>query len=428
VNFLKTFETLDSTSAKNLLLLFSVGLLFWTSITTLLPTLPAYIEDIGGTTQEVGIVMGCFAIGLLLSRTWLGNLADRRSRQLVVLIGTLVGGTAPLGYLLVQAIAPLMVIRAFHGISIAAFTTGYSALVVDLSPVKQRGELLGYMSLAVPIGMAVGPALGGFLHESWGYKPLFAISAALGLLAAILATQIREADPEQISTQGQKTVPQTRSFWELAIAPSLLVPGLVLLLIGIVFGTLASFLPLFMRVLHLNLNAGWFYTAAAMASFTSRFWSGRASDRHGRGIFITGSLACYALSMLLISFANTPQAFILAAVLEGTGSGILIPMVLALISDRSHAHERGRVFAVCTTGFDLGMAIAGPAIGGLSLFLTYRDLFVLSSLLALLALLLFVSQSGKNFNQSFRFALGKSRDSYALEGQLFPHQQHASKS
>lgn len=61
-----------------------------------------------------------------------------------------------------------MINRAFHGVSIAAFTTGYSALVVDLSPPKQKGELIGYMSLAVPIGMAIGPAMGGIfrgLHQ-----------------------------------------------------------------------------------------------------------------------------------------------------------------------------------------------------------------------------------------------------------------------
>ncbi|NJQ96982.1 MAG: MFS transporter, partial [Hydrococcus sp. CSU_1_8] len=81
-----------------------------------------------------------------------------------------------------QSIYPLMAIRAFHGISIAAFTTGYSALVVDISPLKQRGELIGYMSLAVPIGMAIGPALGGYLQDSIGYTPLFLVSAGLGLL------------------------------------------------------------------------------------------------------------------------------------------------------------------------------------------------------------------------------------------------------
>ena len=86
---------------KNLIFLFVAGLFFWISITLLLPTLPTYIQDVGGTTQQVGLVMGCFAIGLLVSRTWLGKIADQRGRKLVVLIGAFVAGTAPLGYIFI---------------------------------------------------------------------------------------------------------------------------------------------------------------------------------------------------------------------------------------------------------------------------------------------------------------------------------------
>lgn len=84
--------------------------------------------------QQVGLVMGAFAIGLILSRPMLGKLADQRSRKLVVLIGMAVVAIAPLGYLFVDSIPLLLVIRAFHGICIAAYTAGNSALIVDLSP------------------------------------------------------------------------------------------------------------------------------------------------------------------------------------------------------------------------------------------------------------------------------------------------------
>ncbi|WLT40083.1 hypothetical protein NON20_14110 [Synechocystis sp. B12] len=48
---------------------------------------------------------------------------------------------APLGYLLTATVGALMAIRAFHGICLAAYTTGYNSLVVDLSPPQQRGKL-----------------------------------------------------------------------------------------------------------------------------------------------------------------------------------------------------------------------------------------------------------------------------------------------
>ena len=417
---MKAWNALEKNTKQKLTSLFLAGLLFWISITLLLPTLPTYIQAIGGTTGQVGMVMSCFAIGLLASRTWLGKIADSRSRKLVILIGAAVAAIAPIGYLLVDSIIGMAQIRAFHGISIAAFTIGYSALVVDLAPLQHRGTLIGYMNLAVPIGMSVGPALGGFLQasgksyvpEGTGYEVLFAVSIVCGGLAFLLASQIEESSlPESESATGRKK----RNFWQLTKDPSLFVPTLVLLLIGLVFGTLVAFLPLFIKELQLEFNVGFFYTAVAIASFSVRLFVGQASDRYGRGLFISGSLVCYIISMLLLAKAETPVMFILAAIAEGTGAGILIPLVLALIADRSYANERGQVFALCMGGFDVGIAMGGLTLGSLAGVLGgYRGIFSLAAALSALALLIFMTQVGKNLRHSLFFALGKAQDNYAL--------------
>jgi MFS family permease len=161
---MKTLNQLEPYQRQSLLVLFITGLLFWTSIAILLPTLPAYLDSIGINQQQLGLIIGAFAVGLLVTRPTLGKLADARGRKFVLLIGTAVAAIAPLGYLTVTSIPWLMLIRAFHGISIAAFTTAYSALVVDLAPPKQRGEIIGLMSLTNPVGVALGPAIGGYLQ------------------------------------------------------------------------------------------------------------------------------------------------------------------------------------------------------------------------------------------------------------------------
>jgi MFS family permease len=396
--------------------LFTAGLLFWFSMTSLLPVLPLYIQDVGGTKQQVGLVMGCFAIGLILSRTWLGQLADRRGRKIIILIGTAVAATAPLGYLIVQSIPALMALRAFHGISIAAFTTGYSALVVDLSPVKQRGELIGYMSLAIPMGMAIGPALGGYIEANFGYTPLFLASASSGFLAWLGAWQVKEKlkttkiNLEQDNLQGEPN----RNFRQLLKNPALTMPAIIMLNIGLVFGTLITFLPLYVSESELSINAGLFYAVTAVASFIARAVVGRASDMFGRGLFITGSLVCYSISMALLAVSTTPFVFLLAAAIEGTGAGIIIPMMIALMSDRSYAGERGKVYALCIGGFDLGIAIAGPILGSFAVILSYSAMFFLAGGLAGLGLLIFLTKSSKNLGHSLRFAFGKEKDMYTV--------------
>jgi len=407
---LNVFRTLDAHLQRNLLVLFTAGLLFWSSLASLLPTLPLYIEDVGATKQQIGLVMGCFAIGLLLFRSLLGRLADQHSRKIVLLIGMSAVAIAPLGYIMVQSIPLLMVIRAFHGISIAAFTTGYSALVADIAPVRNRGEVIGYMSLVNPIGLALGPALGGYLQAWAGYTPLFLLSAGLGILGLCCTAQV--LNPQVSIDRQVKTL--DNHFWRLLSSPRVRVPAIVLLLVGLTFGTMSTFVPLFIKSVGVELNAGLFYTAAAIASFSVRLIAGRASDRYGRGLFITISLIFYTVAMLFLWTANSASIFLLAATLEGIGAGILIPMVATVLVDRAMPQERGRIFGVCMVGFDLGIAIAGPVLGLLAEQVGYRNMFGFAAGLTFLAIVIFLTQSSKDLPHSLRFALGRGRDVYAL--------------
>ncbi|MGF1489611.1 MAG: MFS transporter [Prochloraceae cyanobacterium] len=408
-------KILKPSQLKNLLLLFVAGFFFWVSISSLLPTLPTYIQSVGANIQQVGQVMGCFAIGLLLSRTLMGKCADLHSRKLVLLIGSFVTAVAPLGYIFFNSIPELMAIRAFHGISIAAFTIGYSALVVDFSPIQNRGESIGYMNLAVPTGMAAGPALGGYLVNSIGYESLFLVSASSGWLALFLIFQIKETKPETVNLADDfATKMVDRTFIELINSPSLNVPTVILLLVGLLFGTIVAFLPLYVKELNIDFNLGLFYTVVAIASFSVRIFVGKASDRYGRGLFITLSLLCYVFSMILLSVANSPAIFLLVAVAEGIGRGLLVPIMLALISDRSYDKERGKVFALCLGGFDVGIALAGPVLGMAIAAIGYRQLFSWAAILAVFAVILFATKANKHLSSSLRFAIGKEKDLYSV--------------
>ncbi|MEG3437088.1 MFS transporter [Pannus brasiliensis CCIBt3594] len=415
MNAYKTFRSLDTPTRYQLLILFITALFFWTSITTLLPILPIYIEDLGGTKQQVGIVMGSFAIGLIFSRAWLGYLVDRRSRKLVITIGAFVAATAPLGYLVAPAIPSLMVIRAYHGICVAAFATGYSTLVVDFSPIKQRGEIIGYMSLTAPLGMGIGPALGSVLQKSIDYEGLFLLSAGLGTMALLMNTRIREPSHKERLARQQEESDNTpdRTFWQLFREPALLVPTVIFFLAGTIFGGIASFLPLFIREANLAFSAGAFYSYAAVSGVLGRIVSGGSSDRYGRGLFITASLFSYALSMFLLIRASSPLEITVAAIAEGAGGGILFPMLLALISDRSRSGERGRAYAICIGGFDVGTALAGPLLGVFEI--GYRTMFTVSLGLAGVALFVFFTLSNKSIARSFRFAWGLDKDRYAID-------------
>lgn len=407
---MKVFENLDSQLRRNLLTLFTAGLLFWSSLAALLPTLPLYMEDVGATKQQIGLVLGSFAIGMLLFRSVFGRLADRRGRKIVLLIGMLVNAIAPLGYIVVQSIPGLMAVRAFHGLSIAAFTTGYLALVADLAPEKNRGEIIGYMSLVTPIGTAIGPALGGYLQAASGYTLLFLLSSGLAVVGLLCLIPIINPPIHKFHQADSHDA----KFWQLLFSPRVRVLATIMLLIGLAFGTLHTFVPLYIKAAQVNLNSGLFYTVGALASFIVRFFIGKASDRYGRGLFITLSLIVYAFSMIILWKASSANVFLIAGTLEGAGAGILMPMISTVVADRALPQERGRVFSICIMGLDIGIAIAGPVLGSVAEQVGYRNMFGFCAGLTILALLIFLTQCNKNLPGSLRFALGRGKDVYAV--------------
>lgn len=407
---MKAFNTFDAELRRNLLILFTAGLLFWSSIFSLLPTLPLYINDVGASKQEIGIVMGSFAIGLLLFRAMLGRLADERGRKIVLVIGTIVAAIAPFGYLATQSIPLLILVRIFHGISIAAFATGYSALIADFAPTENRGEIIGYMSLTTPLGLAIGPALGGYLEATSGYGILFLLSAELGFFALLGIIQVTNPP---VQTQEQSEV-EDRNFWQILGSPRVSVPTIVMLLVGLSLGAVDTFVSLFLKSTQVNLNGGLFFTAAAISSFSIRVFAGKASDRFGRGLFITLGIFCYVLALILLWQADSAIVFLLAAIAEGGGVGTLISMIITMMADRSLPQERGQIFAICIAGLDLGIAIAAPILGTVAELVGYRNMFGYSAVLTSVALVIFLTQSSKNLSYSLRFALGRAPDAYAL--------------
>jgi MFS family permease len=407
---LSTFAKLSPQTQRNLGVLFTAGLLFWASLASLLPTLPLYVKAIGAPDDQLGIVMGSFAIGLLVFRPRAGRMADQRGRKIVLLIGMSAATLAPICHLLTQSIPILMIVRAFHGISIAAFTTAYSSLVVDIAPPENRGELIGYMSLVNPIGMALGPAIGGYLQELTTYAPVFVLSSVLGMVSMTCAMFVK-APPVQHQPQDRKT---EGVFWRMLLSDRIRVPTITMLLVGIAFGAIATFVPLYIKESNVGLNSGLFYTAAAVTSFMTRFVSGKASDRYGRGRFITIGLLCYGLAMIVLWQANTANLFLLAGALEGVGGGTFLPIMIALVADRCQPYERGRIFGLFVGGFDLGIALAGPILGSVSNAIGYRSLYAVAAIVAFSALIVFMTFSSKSVAHSFRFALGYGKDPYAI--------------
>ncbi|MEL6159183.1 MAG: MFS transporter [Cyanobacteria bacterium J06623_5] len=440
------FWKLEPTLRRNLVVFFAASLCFWGGLSGMLPVLALYVGSYSDSNQEIGWVMAAFAAGLLFFRPRMSRLIDSKGRKPALLIGVLVIAIAPLLYLAVglipqvpvtlpwihwqfsSVIGLLFLIRAFHGISVAAFATAYTAAVADMAPPQHRGELIGTMSLASPIGMAFGPALGGYLIESSFTLAFWAMAAvgAVGTLCVLSTQEPPRPERQKIAHQAvhqsanrvtdQSVEEKPPLFWSLLWLPAVRIPALILFMIGIAFGAMVTFIPLYVQVRAWEINVGLVYTASAIASFSIRAFAGTASDQLGRGRFISLGMVFYTLSMGMLFCSVSPNMLLLAGVLQGAGAGTTIPIIAALMADRSRPHERGLMFGLCLTGFDLGIALAGPLMGRVADYTgSYAVVFGLAGLMTLLGLLLFVTTSSKDISHSVRFALGGGIDVYAIK-------------
>ena len=436
---MKLFLKFEPALQRNLAIFFGASLCFWGGLSGMLPNLSLYIETFGATNQEIGWVMAAFALGLLGFRPRMSRFTDSRGRKPALLIGIAVIALAPLLYLSVRlvpaavltvpvlgwqmksAVLLLAMVRAFHGISIAAFATAYNAAIADMAPIAHRGELIGYMSLASPVGMALGPALGGYLEGS--FVLAFLVMTGLGLIGTLCVLISKEpiheppvlnVEPTKEQLLAKHPTPKP-AFWSLLLLPTVRTPALILFMVGIAFGSMVAFVPLHIREMDIAVNIGLIYTVSAIASFSIRMLAGKASDQLGRGRFISMGLTCYTLSMFTLWTSTNAPLLLLAGAFQGAGSGTLIPIIAALMTDRSRPGERGLTFGLCLTGFDLGIALAGPVMGRVADLSSYSTVFALSGLMTLLGLFIFITTSSKDIAHSIRFALQGGRDVYAVK-------------
>ncbi|MFM6579393.1 MAG: MFS transporter, partial [Dolichospermum sp.] len=193
------------------------------------------------------------------------------------------------------------------------------------------------------------------------------------------------------------------------------IPAIVLLLSGLTLGSLHTFISLFIKSTGVNLNPGLFFSVAAISSFICRLFIGKAADQYGRGLFVTMSLIAYTLSIICVWQANSTFMFLLGALMEGAASGILIPMISVLITDRTLPHERGRILSISFMGFDVGLATAGAILGTFAQTFGYRSMFGLITALTVLAIVIFLTQSSRDIRKSLGFAFGLHQDVYAVK-------------
>jgi len=107
---------------------------FFGSFFSLIGVLPEYVDEIGGSPLQVGLIVSAFAIVPLLTRPFVGRFADRghRVRMMQIGVATLVLSLALMT--ISEDIWSLFALRVAQGIGLSMFPTAAGSMVAELSP------------------------------------------------------------------------------------------------------------------------------------------------------------------------------------------------------------------------------------------------------------------------------------------------------
>lgn len=373
---------------KDFVLIILVNFFIFTAFQMTLPTLPLYVQEIGASDRWVGVVVGIFTFSALLIRPKAGSLLDTKGRAPVFLTGLVIFVISMFSLAASFTITILLLVRVMQGLGWGMSNTSTGTIASDLVPRERRGEGLGYFGLSGNIALAFGPALGLFLVEHISFNTLFMISGVLGIVALILASNIKYAKPEADDTD-----PKTRNTHipRFDIVEKKAVPAASLMFfITVTFGGIATFLPVYTFEKGFESHYIQFYFVIYAAFLMlSRIIAGRVYDKKGLAIvFIPGALLIIA-AMILLGFMPNPSFLFIAAALYGFGFGCVQPALQAWAVNSVENNRRGMANATFFSAFDLGVGLGAMTYGFVAEVFNYSTIYFTSAFSVTLALILF---------------------------------------
>lgn len=349
------------------------------SVFQLLPTAPYHILDLGGSTAAAGLFLGLLTYASAASAPFTGTIGDRIGQRRVLIVVSLVLAVFSLSYAVIASPAVLLAVVAVHGLFWSALLSASGAYMTATIPPSRRAEGLGYWGLASVFAIATAPPIGFWVYRH-GWTTLCVEIAALNLLMAFIAWRLPDDAPSKSTDAG---VSAGRAL--LVVEWRVMILSIALALISFGYGALTSFSALFADALQVTPRS-LFLTAMAAAILVGRLTLGRALDRIGHRRVLLPSLIAPPVGLALLALAQGQNSFVAAALVFGSGFGLMYPAFTAYVMAHVPATRRGAAFGAMLAAFDTGIGTGSSALGWIVQHQGYRFAFAAAALIALLAL------------------------------------------
>jgi len=211
-------------------------------------------EEFHLSYEQVGFLTTAFLGFYMVAAPFVGPLADRYSRKLIIAVGAIFWSGLTLLTAVTHTYTELLVRHTLVGVGEATFVTIAPTFVADLFHENIRGRILGVFYLAIPVGSAAGFLLGGELSGHYGWRFPFYIAAAPGFLLAIITLFLKE--PPRGQFDSLKETPERGTVSGLIRNPAFLTATLGMAFMTFSLGGIQVWIPQFLiRERHYTLQS-----------------------------------------------------------------------------------------------------------------------------------------------------------------------------
>ncbi|MEN8840307.1 MAG: multidrug effflux MFS transporter [Octadecabacter sp.] len=323
-----TSRFLDRTTPPHistLILMAGIGAL---SLNVFLPSLPSMAEHFGVDYSLMQLSVSAYLATTAFVQIAIGPISDRYGRRPVVLGTVGIFILASVGAVYAPNFAVFLACRLLQTAIATAFVIS-RAVIRDMVPQEQAASMIGYVTMGMSVVPMLGPALGGWLDEIYGWQASFWLLAAGGLLVFALSyfdqgetftkreggfgAQFREY-PKLLTSQ---------RFWGYCLAAAFAS--------GAFFAYLGGAPFVGSEVFNMDpAELGLYFGAPAVGYLVGNGLSGRYSVRVGvnRMVLIGAVLTVAGMTLLLLLDLlgiSHPYVFFGFMISIGLGNGIMLP-------------------------------------------------------------------------------------------------------
>ena len=352
--------------------LFVLGtFLFWASVYTYVPILPAYVERVSGSLRIVGWVIGAYGFTQLLLRIPLGVWSDRSGARKPFVVAGFIGAiVSGLGLALGEAAGSIVVFRALAGVAAATWVV-FTVLFSDYFTPADPHRAMTILQVASGVGQIAAALLGGWVAAWWGWTaPFYAgvVLAVLGLacVAVVPGSVARESHaPSGSPGLGRPRVTATAV---MRIARRRIVVGASIIAALTQCGfwaTVNGFTPI--QAVRLGASPDVLGVLAmvslvpyAAAPIVGDTWAvRRCRPRH---VVAVGCLLV-AGATVAVPWVGSIPALMVTQAIGGVGRGLIFPILMTCTLEAVAPRERATAMGIFQATYALGMTV-GPWLAG----------------------------------------------------------------